>query len=315
MERRYKVFDVFTERPLAGNPLAVVLDSDGLDGAEMQAIAGEFNLSETVFVLPAASPAHSARLRIFAPEGEMPFAGHPTIGAAICLALERFGSAVEQDAVIVLEEQVGPVRCGVKVADGAGFAQFDCPQLPQPAGEAALKEVAAAALSLAPADIGFENHVPSRWSAGVPYGCVPVRNLSVLGNAAPSSAVWSEAFGTNGAFLYTRETEGHDHSFRARMFWPAGGIREDPATGSAVAALAGAVQAFDALPDGEHEAIIEQGYEMGRPSLIRLSMVVSSGALAVVRIGGHAVRIMSGTLSHAPATRASAEERPADLRV
>jgi trans-2,3-dihydro-3-hydroxyanthranilate isomerase len=198
--------------------------------------------------------------------------------------------------VIVLEEAVGPVRCGVKLQDGAGFAEFDCPKLPRAAGDPAAKELAAAALGLVPAEIGFENHLPSRWTAGVPYSFVPVRNMEVLARATPADTTWDQAFGVNGAYLYTRETQGHDHAFRARMFWPAGGIREDPATGSAAAALAGAVHGFDALPDGEHAAIVEQGYEMGRPSSIRLTMAVSAGALSLVRIGGSAIQVMSGTL-------------------
>jgi trans-2,3-dihydro-3-hydroxyanthranilate isomerase len=297
MARRYKIFDVFTERPLAGNPLAVVLEADGLDGAAMQAIAREFNLSETVFVLKSENPAHSARLRIFTPVRELPFAGHPTVGAAICLARERFDGPGEHDAVIVLEEGVGPVRCGVKLSGDGGFAEFDCPRLPARAGEPASKAVIAAALGLAPAEIGFENHFPTAWSAGNPFDFVPVRNMAVLAKAEPNRSEWGQAFKTGKAFLYTRETEGHDHSFRARMFAPAVGIEEDPATGSAVAAFAGPVHEFDDPPDGDHAAMIEQGYEMGRPSLIRLEMTVEGGALAAVRIGGHGVKTAEGVLT------------------
>jgi trans-2,3-dihydro-3-hydroxyanthranilate isomerase len=297
MERRYQIFDVFTDRPLTGNPLAVVLDSEGLHTGAMQRIAREFNLSETVFVRPAQNPAHSARVRIFTPASELPFAGHPTVGTAICLALERFRGKTGQDAVIVLEEGVGPVRCGVKLSEHGGFAEFDCPKLPSRFGAAGAKEYIAAALGLASAEIGFENHVPSVWTAGVTYHFVPVKNMAALAKAVSNQSAWPKAFGPEAAFLYTRETEGHDHSFRARMFAPEIGIVEDPATGSAVAALAGAVLDFDAMPDGEHSAIIEQGFEMGRPSLIRLGMTVSKGALAAVRIGGRAVRVAEGVLS------------------
>ena len=296
MIRRYRIFDVFTDRPLAGNPLAVVLDSDGLDSAAMQAIAREFNLSETVFVLPSENSAHTAKVRIFTPARELPFAGHPTVGTAVCLAMERFGGASEHDAVIVLEEGVGPVRCGVRLGQSGGFAEFDCPKLPESAGEAGAKEFIAAALGIEPVEIGFENHVPGVWSAGVPYHFVPVRNMAVLAQSGPNRAAWSPAFGTGAAFLYTRETEGHDHSFRARMFAPEIGISEDPATGSAVAAFAGPVRIFDALPEGDYSAIIEQGFEMGRPSLIRLGMTVAGGALSAVRIGGQAVKVAEGSL-------------------
>lgn len=295
--RRYRILDVFTDRPLAGNPLAVVLDCNGLDGTAMQAIAREFNLSETVFVLPAENPVHTARLRIFTRGGELPFAGHPTIGTAVCLAMERFGAASEQDAVLVLEEGVGPVRCGVKLQNGAAFAEFDCPRLPERAGQAEAKDFIAVALGLAPAEIGFENHVPSVWSAGNAFHFVPVRDMAVLRRAAPDHGAWAHGFGESPAFLYTRETEGFAHAFRARMFAPGMGIEEDPATGSAAAAFAGAVHEFDAPPDGMHSLIIEQGYEMGRPSLISLEMTVNSGELALVRIGGRAVRIAEGVLA------------------
>jgi trans-2,3-dihydro-3-hydroxyanthranilate isomerase len=297
MERRYRVFDVFTDRPLAGNPLAVVLDSDGLDAAAMQKTAREFNLSETVFVMPAEKPVHSARIRIFTPARELPFAGHPTVGAAVCIARERFGAG-PSDAVVLLEEEVGPVRCGVKLSGDGGFAEFDCPRLPSKIGEPAPKAQIASALGLEARDIGFENHVPTRWSAGVPYHFVPVRNMGALAKAAARPAAWRQAFPDQaGAFLYTRDTEGHDHSFRGRMFAPELGIVEDPATGSAVAALAGPVHAFDDLREGTHAALIEQGYEMGRPSVIRLEMNVSGGKLALTRIGGHAVLFAAGALA------------------
>jgi trans-2,3-dihydro-3-hydroxyanthranilate isomerase len=295
--RRYQVFDVFTERALAGNPLAVVLDADGLDDAAMQAIAREFNLSETVFVRPAENPAHTARVRIFTPGKELPFAGHPTVGAAICLARERFGASGRHEAMVVLEEEVGPVRCGVRLDDGAGFAEFDCPKLPERAGEPAAKERIAAALGVKPTDVGFENHFASVWSAGVPYHFVPVRGMAALAASSPRRANWSAAFGDGAAFVYTRETEGHDHAFRARMFAPAIGIEEDPATGSAVAAFAGPLREFDDLLDGEHPFLVEQGYEMGRPSLIRLEIGVASGAITAVRIGGNAVWLAEGRLA------------------
>lgn len=297
MPRRYQIFDVFTDRPLAGNPLAIVLDSDGLDSAAMQSIAREFNLSETVFVRPPDNPAHTARVRIFTPARELPFAGHPTVGTAVCLARERSALRGEHDAVIVLEEAVGPVRCGVRVTASGGFAEFDCPKLPGVAGDGAGREFIAAAIGVAPAEVGFENHVPTLWSAGVPYHFVPLHDMAVLRKAVPNPAQWQQAFGREAGYFYTRETEGHAHSFRARMFAPEIGIAEDPATGSAAAAFAGAVHRFDSPPDGDHAAIIEQGFEMGRPSLIRLEMTVSGGRLSAVRIGGEAVAVAAGMLT------------------
>src|SRR5690606_5751306 len=144
----------------------------------MQALAREFNLSETVFVFDAEQPAHSAAIRIFTPGGELPFAGHPTVGTPVCLAAEPFGEgAGEHDAVIVLEETIGIVRCGVRVDGASGFAEFDIPQLPiNVAGEIDKGDVAEA-VGLQPSDVTFENHRPERWSAGVEFNFVPVRNL------------------------------------------------------------------------------------------------------------------------------------------
>ena len=129
--RNYEVFDVFTDKVLTGNPLAIVHDADGLDDLAMQRIAREFNLSETVFVLPAKNPAHTAWARIFTPDYEMPFAGHPTVGTAVALAQRRFGDVKEgrRMHLIILEEQVGPVRCGVKLSADGAFAEFDLPTL------------------------------------------------------------------------------------------------------------------------------------------------------------------------------------------
>jgi trans-2,3-dihydro-3-hydroxyanthranilate isomerase len=297
MNRSYKVFDVFTERSLAGNPVAIVLDAGGLDERRMQAIASEFNLSETVFVPPPESRANTARIRIFTPKAEIAFAGHPTVGAAVCLARERFSGADEGNAVLILEENVGAVRCGVRLSQNSGFAEFDCPKLPEKIGEARSKGVIAAALGLDAVDLGFENHVPSVWSCGNPFDLIPLRDMGVLARASCNRGAWEKSFVTGAAFLYTHETEGHDHTFRARMFAPTFGIEEDPATGSAVAALAGALHEFDAPPDGDRVTVVEQGYEMGRPSLIRMTTSVAGGALASVRIGGNAVEVASGELT------------------
>ncbi|MCW2306979.1 PhzF family phenazine biosynthesis protein [Rhodobium gokarnense] len=300
MPRAYAVLDVFTDTPLAGNPLAVVLDAEGLEDDRMQAIAREFNLSETVFVLPPENPAASAKVRIFTPAQELPFAGHPTVGTAVLLATDRFGGNGDVEAMVVLEETVGPVRCGVRVRRGKpGYAEFDVPKLAKPCGEAREKELIAAALSLEPREIGFENHKPSMFDAGVPYTFVPVSGLDAIARAHAVNRAWPSGFGTeqhSNAFLYCRETLHHDYSFHARMFGPIFGIREDPATGSAVAAFAGVVKAFDGLTEGTHLIRVEQGYEMGRPSRIDLEIDIAKGALKAERIGGKAVIVARGTL-------------------
>lgn len=299
MPRRYAILDVFTDRPLAGNPLAVVLDCDGLDDARMQAIAREFNLSETVFVRPATRPVHSAAIRIFTPARELPFAGHPTVGTAVLLGLERAAAGLGNgEMVLVLEETVGPVRCGVSLrSDRLGHAIFDLPKLPEEAGEAPDKDALAAALNLIPAEIGFENHHASIFDAGVPYSFVPVRDIGAIGKARVNHSGWQAAFGKGGAaYLYCREVAGSGRHFHARMFAPELGITEDPATGSAVAALAGVIARFDQPPGGSHRYVIEQGFEMGRPSLISLEVDMDGGAVAEGRIGGEAVVVARGTL-------------------
>ena len=302
MPRRYVVLDVFTTRALEGNPLAVVLDSEGLDGAAMQRIAREFNLSETVFVLPAERPTHSAALRIFTPGQELPFAGHPTVGSAVLLAEERFGAPDREiDAVVVMEEKVGAVRAAVRLKPGAaGYAEFDLPRLPRPIDrDMPSKGAIADALGLDATEIGFENHVAGMWDAGVPFAFVPVAGLDAIRRIRFDRATWISAFPGGGAlpvYVYCREAMFHDSMFHARMFDVGMGIGEDPATGSAAAAFAGAICRFDAPTEGVHHVRIEQGFEMGRPSLIDLTLDIEGGSLARARIGGHAVRVAEGTL-------------------
>ncbi|MCB1500843.1 MAG: PhzF family phenazine biosynthesis protein [Bauldia sp.] len=299
MSRRYAILDVFTDSPLAGNQLAVVLDSEGLDQGAMQAIAKEFNLTETVFVRSAAKPMHSAAIRIFTPTRELPFAGHPTVGTAVLLGLDRAAAGLgDGPMVLVLEEEVGPVRCGVTpVSNRTGHAIFDLPRLPAERDPAPAREALAAALNLIPGEIGFENHLPCIFDAGLPFVFVPVRDLDATARARVNPAAWQEAFGERGsAYVYCREVSDRDHHFHARMFAPALGIDEDPATGGAVAALAGVIARFDQPPGGTHRYVIEQGFEMGRPSLIRLEIDMEGGEVAEGRIGGDAVVVARGTL-------------------
>ena len=298
MRRRFATLDVFTDRRFAGNPLAVVLDAEGLGDAAMQTIAGEFNLSETVFVLPPAEASHRARLRIFTPGAELPFAGHPTVGTAVLLA--RL-DALTRETEMILGESIGPVRCRVQAAKGeVGSARFEVPRLPEYAGASAPAAALAAALGLHGDDVGFDDYEPGRWSAGVGFTMVPVRGLEAIGHACADVGGWEAAFGASGqhraAFLFCRETSEEGHAFHARMFAPPLGIREDPATGSAVANLAGMIARHGGLADGEHELAIEQGYEMGRPSVLRLGLTLRGGVLTAASIGGEAVLVSEGTI-------------------
>ncbi|WP_342166449.1 PhzF family phenazine biosynthesis protein [Methylobacterium sp. SD21] len=292
MTRRFATLDVFTTQPLAGNPLAVVLDSEGLDGAAMQAIAREFNLSETVFVLPPAEPRHRARLRIFTPARELPFAGHPTVGTAVLLALQDPPGADAR--AFGLEEGIGVVPCVVEtLPDGTGGrARFKLPALPEYLGPGPEPEELAARLGLEPGEIGFGRHRPSRHGTGPRFTCVPVASAARLDAVRPAAAPEEG----DGLYLYAPDPEGMGLAFRTRMFAPRMGVPEDPATGSAAAAFAGVLMQFEALGDGVHDIAIAQGQAMGRPSTIALQVDIAAGALRSVEIGGAAVLVSEGTL-------------------
>ena len=293
MKRRYVTLDVFTQRRFAGNPLAVVLDTDALDAEAMQAVANEFNLPETVFVLPPENADHRARVRIFTPKRELPFAGHPTVGTAVLLAV-RGDKKVRE---FVLEEQIGRIRCRVTPGEVGGEASFTLPAAPQRVASAPDNEVIAAALGLTPEDIGFDGIGPSCWSAGNPFLFVPLRSREAVDKASPDLARFAALAADHSAmFVFTRETVEKDHDFHARMFAPRMGIIEDPATGSAAAAFAGLLGRFGGYGDGEHKVAIEQGYAMGRPSLIRLGMTIVAGQFTAVTVGGSAVIVAEGTI-------------------
>lgn len=294
--------DVFTDRRFGGNPLAVVDTADALSAQEMQAIARELNLSETVFILKPSNPAHSARVRIFTPTSELPFAGHPTIGTAILLTSVRTPLVNgERDAIIVLEQAIGTVRVGVRLRTGQPpFAEFDAPKLPELGPPPPARDRIADALGLLPREIGFENHTPLCLVAGNSFAFVPVASLEAIARARIEPAHWADVFPASsvaGVYLYTRQCVHAGAAFHARMFAPQLGVPEDPATGSAAVCLAGAVSNFDGLTDGTHRRLIEQGHEMGRPSTIALTLVIDNGRLETVRIGGSAVRVVEGTLA------------------
>jgi trans-2,3-dihydro-3-hydroxyanthranilate isomerase len=191
------------------------------------------------------------------------------------------------------------VRVGVKLRGGSPtLAEFDAPRLPEEDGKAPSQDRLASALGLIPSEIGFENHRPTRYTAGNPFIFVPVATLEAIAKAHVSPH-WATAFaGDNavGAFLYTRQVAHTTSAFHARMFAPHHGVAEDPATGSAAAAFAGVIQRFDEPTEGVHRRVIEQGFEMGRPSLITVSLTVTQSQLSAVRIAGHAVRVSEGTI-------------------
>lgn len=296
MQRRYTTLDVFATRRFVGNPLAVVHDAENLDGAAMQVIAREFNLPETVFLLPASNPAHAARLRIFTPVAELPFAGHPTVGAAVLLGL----NAGSEPCTLILEETIGPVHCKVEPIGAAqGRARFELPRLPQRTGDTADASLLAAAVGLELDDLGCGDFEPGKWSAGLEFAMIPVRGLDAIGRSYCDRSRWEAAFGATGprtAYLFCQEAAEAGHAFHARMFAPHMGIPEDPATGSAVAAFAGVIARHGGLSDGDHALPIEQGYEMGRPSILHLALTLSGGKLTSASIGGDAIVVSEGRI-------------------
>lgn len=291
----YLVYDVFTNAPLAGNQLGVVPDASGLSGIEMQAIARELNLAETIFFLPPENKDHSAKVRIFMPLGELPFAGHPTIGGAIAYAgINR----LPDGAKVILEEGVGPVHCTVWADEMGGRSSFAAARLPLEIGMQASDADIAFAVGLSVDDLDVRDHHVLMVSGGVPYVTVPVMTLGVLGAAKVNADAWLKLDvrreGKYAApYLYCPVGERH---FQVRMFAPWDGIPEDPATGSAAVAFAATLHRFQCCNDGSHSMQITQGVEMGRRSEIGLSFTVDRGALSGVTISGEAVKFAQGTL-------------------
>ncbi|MFB9149923.1 PhzF family phenazine biosynthesis protein [Roseovarius ramblicola] len=295
--------DVFTEQRFSGNPLAIVAEADGLSTAQMQVIAREFNLSETIFVQRPAVPTHDAKVRIFFPTAEIPFAGHPTIGCAIHLALK---SAPEGDfeTRITLEEEAGIVPVRIWRRDGRVHAEFRAPILPHPSEHGGMPDsgLLAEAVGLDPQVIGAQAHTPGLWQGGPRFLYVPVRDLETLATARPIEPAWSQVMNiaaVDSAYLYTPLVGGDGANFRARMFSPTAGIPEDPATGSAAAIMAAQLHAAGVLSEGETRLALHQGVEMGRASAIGLRIVTRDGALAEVHVSGSAVPVSRGRI-HRP---------------
>ena len=295
MRHRYFTADVFTDRIFGGNPLAVFPDAEGLSPEQMQRVARELNISETVFVLPADSPNHHCRLRIFTPAMELPFAGHPTLGTAHVLAILGEIEVKSGEAEAVFEEGIGPIAVRI-TADGQlpTFTQLAVAKMPEHAMEIPSLRSIASALSLDISDLLLGDDRPMAVSCGVPFLIVPLRNLESLGRAKLDRETWENTLQDSWAphiyaFAYEAETNGAD--LRARMFAPAMGIEEDPATGAAASALAGYLCAQEKNAQGSHYWTIEQGFEMGRPSLIKVEAEIEAGEVTAIRVGGASVLV------------------------
>ncbi|PZO65587.1 MAG: PhzF family phenazine biosynthesis protein [Paracoccus denitrificans] len=295
---KFETLDVFTDAPFAGNPLAVVYDPDmTLTTEQMQTIAREFNLSETIFVLPPQSPDETATVRIFHPAAEMPFAGHPTLGCAVALAAREPGEGTK---TIRLRTKAGLAECVViRVSGSAASARVTVPVLPNEAGPAPETQTLADALGLRPGQIGFAELRPAHWVGGPDFVFVPVADRATLAaaritqptfDALKSERIWGSVY------LFTPDGDGLQ--FRSRMF--AGEGFEDPATGSASAILAGVLNAAGLLVEGSNVIHLRQGFEMGRPSHVTVHAEVSKASLSQVGIAGQAVPVMRGELSPPP---------------
>jgi len=297
MEYRFHTADVFTDKAFGGNQLAVLPDARGLTTEQMVSITREFNYSETIFVLPPDDPAHTRRLRIFVPGGEIPFAGHPTVGGAYVLGITGEIPLTGDETRIIFEEGVGPVPVLIRSRNGKPyFTQLTAAKTPEKNDQAYDAATIAPLVSLSEDDIDLgSGKAMEGWTAGLPYLYVPLKNRDALKRARSRADLVEKTL----AGKWTREivvftTDGED--YRVRMFAPLVGVTEDPATGSAAAAFAGYVGSRLSMQDGIHAFTIHQGVEMGRPSRLDVEIDFSAGAISAVRVGGASVLISSGTL-------------------
>ncbi len=295
MSHRFVIADVFTETAFGGNQLAVFPDARGLSDRAMQALAREFNFAETTFVLPPRDPRHTRRVRIFTPRTELRFAGHPTVGTAAVLACLGLVEGRDRTTTVVFEEGVGPVMVEIQLGGAAAFSRLvlekevESPSM-LPAGQAA-----AATLSLP------EEAVLEAWfaSIGLPFCFIHLANKETVDRAALDRTAWAASFAEAWApslFLFAGELAPASRLY-ARMFAPAYGIEEDPATGSASAALAGCLSDRSPIRDGTLTWQVDQGVAMGRPSLIEASAEKRHGRTVKVKVGGSTVLVGEGSMT------------------
>jgi trans-2,3-dihydro-3-hydroxyanthranilate isomerase len=297
MQRRYVTVDVFTDRAFGGNPLAVILDAGGLSTAQMQAIATEFNYSETTFVLPPREAGHDAQVRIFTVRSEIPFAGHPNVGTAFVLATQ----ASKPPHRLLFEEKAGLVPVEILMQDGKVVgAELTAPQ-PLKRLSRFSAEQAAACLSLSPTDVLTDRHPPQIASVGLPFLVVEVASRDALRRARPDAAAFARDLprdGNDAIYFYTRDVPDDEKpcELQARMFHPgATGLTEDPATGSATAAAAALLADLDSAETAELRLRIGQGVDMGRPSLLLTRVRKQNGVVASTHVGGRCAPMMEGT--------------------
>lgn len=295
MSWRFHIVDVFTASAFAGNALAVLPDARGLTTAQMQAIAREFNFSETTFVFPNEASASRPRVRIFTPGAELDFAGHPTIGTACALVMRgNLGTDLGAPVRLTVEENVGPVAVDVERRDGAfhGALTLEA-EIEMPPGAPSAAD-AAAVLTLDPAN------VRQTFFAGVgfPLCFIELGSEAAVDRAAIDRPAWSRVLAPSWSphvYLFAGCFE-DGGSLYARMFAPAVGVEEDPATGSACAALVGALASRSEIDDGDLRLTIRQGVAMGRPSAIEALARKRGGRVISIGVAGAVSPVATGEI-------------------
>ncbi len=309
MELPFFTFDVFTDRVFGGNPLGVFPDAAHLPSELMQKLAREMAYSETVFLGPPETAEGTVRVRIFTPGKEVPFAGHPTVGTGVFVASADFrgyggagAPSVDPDGArtVVLEENVGPVPVEVRFRDGVPVSgRLTAAMPPEIRPSPVPSDVLADMLGLDASDIRDDTLRPAMVSCGLPFYVVPVASLDAAWRARLAPALWREHVArlwADHVYVVAMEAEQPDVDVHVRMFAPAVGVPEDPATGSAAAALGGYLAATDGGSDGTLRWVVEQGLEIDRPSRLVVEADREGGATTRVRVGGDAVLVSRGTL-------------------
>jgi trans-2,3-dihydro-3-hydroxyanthranilate isomerase len=300
MNARYLTADVFTDRRFGGNQLAVFPDAREISPDLMPHIAREFNYSETTFVLPPADPSHTAKVRIFTPGGELQFAGHPTVGTAHILATIGAVAITGAETRIVFEEGVGPIPVTIHSTGGRPTsAQLSVAKLPEFGPPPPSRDALAAMLSLSKDDVLHGDLSAESVSCGTPFLFIPLRDRAAVARSRVKLDLWESTLGsyiTDKVMVFAMDGERAGSDVRARMYAPGIGVPEDPATGSACVALGGYLATRDPRFDGTLRWVVEQGFEMGRPSILEVEADKVDGKVTAARVGGKTVVVCEGTM-------------------
>jgi trans-2,3-dihydro-3-hydroxyanthranilate isomerase len=297
MRYTFHIVDVFSSAPFGGNQLAVLPDAAGISTEGMQRIAREFNFGETTFVLPKNDPANTCRVRIFSPRAELDFAGHPTVGTACALVMKQ-NERLSDRTRLVLEENVGPVTVDVVRRNGVFHGTLTLSRKIDAPGGAPSPAELAAVLSIEPAAVSQVFFA----GVGLPFCFAQLKSNEVVDRAAINRAAWSatlaRAWSPNVFFFAGNLHDGGN--LYARMCAPALGVEEDPATGSACAALVGAMASKPDFGGTAYRLSIQQGVSMGRRSEIEAEARKDRGVVNSVSVGGATAYVASGEIEVPP---------------